>query len=314
MKKLRFIFIFLAMTSSFLARSQEMVAFLQGGDIPWTAFEFENLWAPKQEIEKDAGKTDVIYRQFLFSQQLVKAEKLSFGITTRYQKLDFNKDQGLLRDYYNIQFGGNFTYSLADNRFWTLSYSYGSASDKPFNKSRDAVDTVNFVHKLNERWFFVANYSNNRSFLNGVPLPGVFYVKEMTREKILILGFPFIMWKTPVGQKFSFTFVGLMPWNYRARFHYQVAPFFRPYIGVEQVPHIYFRSDREKRYDRVFWFERRLGLGVEGGITRQIRFDLSGGFSFDRQLYEARNLNNKKKSLNNIENGVYTAVTLKASF
>ncbi len=299
---------------SFSLHAQDIASFLQGGNVPWTAFEFENMWMPKQRLDSGPDKTDVIYRHFFLSQQILKAEKVTMGLSARYQKLDLNKEVGILRDYYNIQFGGSFTYTLEDQRFWSLSYSHGSASDEPFERARDTVDSANFIDKYNERWFFVANYSNNRAFLNGVPLPGFFYVKEMTRERMLILGFPFLLWKNPLSERFSFTFFGLLPWSYRAKVSYEMSPFLKPYIGYEQMPQSYFRSDRSDRLDRFFWVERRVGLGLEGGVTRQLKFDLSTGLAFDRQFFEARNFADKKNLLYNLENGLYTSLTIKASF
>lgn len=297
-----------------LAHAQDFTSFLQGGDLPWTTFEFENYWSPKRDVDNGPEKNQVVFRQMTASQQVYKGSKNAFSVNTRYQKLDLNQDKGILRDYYNIQFGGSYVHNLPDEKFWSLSGAFGSASDRPFKKSKDNVIGSNFVYKINPKWFVLANYSNNRQFLNNVPLPGVFYVKEMTREKTLIIGFPLIIWRTPVGERFSFSAFTLLPWSYRLKFNYNMSPFFRPYIGLEHMPQSYFRNDREARFDRFFWTEQRLGIGAEGFLSRHLKYDIAGGYAFDRRFFEARNFSDKKKFLYNLENGVFTMFNLRMSF
>ena len=299
---------------SFSSLAQDFANFLSGGDLPWTTLELENYWSPKKDVDNGPEKTDVIFRRIIATQQIHKGEKHALGITGRYEKLDLNQDKGILRDYYNIQFGTNFVYNLPDNKFWSLSTSYGSSSDKPFKNGRDGVAGANFVYKINPRWFLLANYSNNRPFLNGVPLPGVFYVKEMSRERTFIIGFPMIIWRAPISESFSVSAFALLPWTYKLRLNYNYRPFLRPYIGYEQLPQNYFRHDREKRFDRFFWTEQRAGLGIEGNVSKNLRYDVGGGWAFDRKFFEARNFSDKKKFLYNLENGIYTAVNLRFSF
>src|SRR5690606_26064877 len=111
-----------------------------------------------------------------------------------YQKLDLNDQAEFVRDYYNVQGSISYRRMTEDQNFWSAAVSFGSASDEPFKNGRDSTLGANFLKKFNRRWFGILNYSNNRSFLNNIPLPGFIYVKEMSQERSLILGFPIVYW------------------------------------------------------------------------------------------------------------------------
>ncbi len=87
-----------------------------------------------------------------------------------------------------------------------------------------------------------------------------------------------------------------------------------PYVGFDQSPQNFFRHDREERYNRFFWFERRIMTGVEGKLSKQLKYDLSGGLAFDRQFYEARNLGQGKENEVDLEKAGFVALNLRFNF
>lgn len=303
----------IAMLFSQRSFAQDFFNFLSP-ESPMTSIEVEGAYLPPSEMDGGTDKTQVTSSAIGINQRVYGSEKHIVVVGAKYQKLDLTADSPFLRDYYNEQLNLSYKRTLPDNKFWLGSVSYGSASDRPFKSSRDNTLSANYVQKVNDRWFFVANYSNNRSFLNNIPLPGFFYVKEMSVEKTFIVGFPIIYWQRPLTENISLRYFGLIPFSHKLRFLYTRWRVFMPYVGFEQSPQNYFRHDREDRYDRFFWFERRLALGLEGKVVKGMRFDLSGGLAFDRQFFEAENFLQDKDNVVDLEKSYFVALSIRYNF
>lgn len=283
-------------------------------DAPKTMLELEGTFLPDSAVDNSRDETHVFFHSADIQQRVYGDEQRSLSVGAKYQKLDLNSSHPYLNDYYNQQ--GSLTYrqKLSDNRFWLGNVSYGSSSDRPFKSSRDSTIGANFIYKFSPKWFGVANYSNNRAFLNNIPLPGFFYIKEMERNKVFIVGFPLIFWMRPLGDNWSFRYFGLLPWSHRFRLFYENFKSVKPYVGVEQQPLTFFRHDRDERYNRFFWFERRMISGFEGDLAKNLRYEVWGGFSFDRQFFEARNFSEKKEFLVNLDTAYLLGLNLRFKF
>lgn len=304
---LLFWFVFTLTNVSF---AQDFFSFLSP-KAPGTAIDVNGSFTPERDLNNGPDKSQVLYSGIGVAQRIYEDGKNNFSVGARYQKLDLNDQAEFVRDYYNIRGSLSYRRLTEKNKFWSASVDFGYASDEPFKSGRDATVGANFLKQFNQRWFGIVNYSNNRSFLNNIPLPGFFYVKEMTPERALIVGFPIVYWMTPINESWSFRYFGALPWTHRARLLYTNLKTIRPYLGYEQAPETFFRHDREEREDRFFWFERKLALGIEGGLTKEIRYDLSSGLAFDREFYEARNFSEEKKNRYRIENGYFVGLTMR---
>lgn len=293
--------------------AQDMFNFLSPTS-PSTSIEVEGNYLPSSEVESGQDKTQVIHRAVGLNQKVFEDDKQMISIGAKSSKLDLTSDSKTLRDYYNQQGSVSYKRNTEDNKFWLASFSYGSSSDKPFRNGRDNTVSANYLQKMSEKWFLAGNYSNNRTFLNNVPLPGFFYVKEFDQKKAFIIGFPILYWMRPLGEDWSIRYFGLLPWAHRLKILYTRWMIITPYLGYEQSPQTYYRHDREERYDRFFWFERRLTSGIEGRLTRSFKYDLTTGLAFDRQFYEARNFSQSKESLVNLEKSWFLSLSLRLNF
>lgn len=284
------------------------------GESPATLIGIEGSFRPDSSVERSSDKTHVLFHSADVLQRIYGNEKRSVSVGAKYQKLDLNSDHPFLRDYYDQEGSLVYKEQLPDQRFWMGSLSYGSASDKPFKNSRDNTLSANLVYKYNQRWFIVGNYSNNRSFLNNIPIPGVFYIKEMEKGKVLIIGIPLIIWVRTLNENWSVRYIGLLPWSHKFKLFYENIKGIRPFLGYEQQPHTFFRSDRDDRYDRFFWFERRFFGGVEGDFSKNLKYEFWSGYSFDRQFFEARNYSEKKDFLINLDSSFLLGFNLRFRF
>lgn len=294
-----------------LAWGQDLLNFFSPG-ARTTSIELEGNYLPNKPAEK-SDETQVFERGGRIQQKIFGNKKDTVFVGARYNELDLSSSENLLRDYYNQDVSLSYRRTLPDDLFWLASVSYGSASDRPFQNSRDNTLSATYIQKYNLRWYGVLNYSNNRTFLNNIPLPGVFYVKELRPDSALVVGFPFIYWLKPLSENWSFRYLGFLPWSHRLKLLYRWGKLF-PYIGYEESPESYFRHDRDNDEDRVFWFERRAMMGVESTIGKNLRLDISGGWAFDRQFFEARNFTDEKEQLNNIDSSLFVSLKLNLHF
>lgn len=296
-----------------IAWGQEFFNFLNP-DNSLTTLELEGNFLPYEKVEDGVDHTKVLYSSVSVNQRIYRDEINQVNVGARAQKLDLNGDSNLLRDFYNQQVSVSYRKALPGERFSLTSLSFGTASDRPFRNGRDSTISANSLYKFSSKWIGVVNYSNNRAFLNNIPLPGVFYIHELSRENSLIIGFPVIFWNKSLSDRWSFRYFGFIPWNHRMRLMYKLNEYLKLYAGFEQSPQTYFRHDRRSRNNRFFWFERRLALGAEGGLSRDIRYDLSSGLAFDRQFFEARNFSDEKEFLINANKSLFVAFNLRYTF
>lgn len=245
--------------------------------------------------------------------RLFSDEKQNFGIGGKWRRLGFKGSDPRLLNYEEIETSLNYRRSLSDKRFWSISATYGSASDQPFDSSDVSFFEMTGLVKFNERWFGAVNFNTNRTFAKNIPLPGFFYVHTMTREKVLIFGLPFAFIKIPMGPSFSFQYLGILPWRHAIKVTLERNGI-KPYLFLQQTPDSLIPVNRANEDDRFYWARREAGFGVEGRLYG-LRWDSSIGSSFKQQFYIAENFNDKtKKSLVEPENALFLRLSLKHSF
>lgn len=247
------------------------------------------------------------------SQHSSRFNNSKIGAFTRSSEL--NNDAKSNPHFYNVQFGFMYKHYLKNNQTLGMSASYGSASDKPFKNHNNSVMNINLAYKYDENWIWLGNYSNNRTFLNNVPLPGLLYVVEQSRQKSLMLGFPLIYALRPIlNDALTFKYVALLPYTHRLRLYYNQFKFLKPYLALEQGVQAYMNSEIDSKTHRIFWFERRASIGGEKSFGPFLKIDLQVGNSFDREFFSARSMSKDKSGVVQIRDGIYGLINLKSSF
>lgn len=226
--------------------------------------------------------------------RLYSDEKQNFGIGGKWRRLGFKGSDPRISNYEEIEAGFNYRRSFSEKRFWSVSATYGSASDRPFHNSDVSFFEVTGLVKFNQRWFGALNFSTNRTFAKNIPLPGFFYVHTMTREKVLIFGLPFAFIKVPMGSYFSFQYLGVLPWRHALKVTLEREGI-KPYFFVQHAPESLIPVNRPNEDDRFYWARRELGFGVEGQ-WQDLRWDVAAGSSFKQQFYVAEDFNDDNKS------------------
>ncbi len=233
------------------------------------------------------------------------------GVFARHQDLA-NSIPGVPH-FSNTSLGLTYQHQLKDERSLSYQFSYGSAGDEPFRDGRDSTIQLNVLYRTSQKWFFVANYSNNRTFLNNVPLPGFIYVHSSSREERLIFGFPFIQIQKPAGD-FSFRYQAILPFIHRLRMTYGGWRILSFFVGAEQDSHSYFYSERQSDDKRTFWFERRFYSGIEKSLGPLLKIELQIGRSLDRKFFVGRSFTRSRSDEVKLEDASYLGLNLKSSF
>lgn len=221
--------------------------------------------------------------------------ELTAGIEA--QDLILNNPNPVLDNNYR-----SFQGSLGARRFGTenkirgFNVSYGSASDRPFARASNDTASATYLHQVNGKWWALVNWSNNRTFLNNVPLPGVFYVAKMSLDETLLFGFPAVVWRKRYESGLEFQYFSFLPFNHKA----QVGWFWNMLHGVtlsyEHRPQVYFRDERIVERERLFFVEQRAMLELQGAIIpRKLQWQLGAGTAFNRSVYESENFSEDKR-------------------
>lgn len=281
------------------------------------AQDFASMFSPKQplavlalngQLGDPARESEIATGIRLYSD-----EKQNFGIGGKWRRLGFKGSDPRLLNYEEIEAGFNYRRTYSQDKFWSISANYGSASDQVFKNSDVSFFEVTGLVKFNQRWYGALNFSTNRTFANNIPLPGFFYVHTMTREKILIFGLPFAFIKIPITESLSFQYLGILPWRHSLKLTLErKGP--RPYLFIQQTPESLIPSQRTNEDDRFYWARREVGIGLEGRL-QAMQWDLAVGSSFKQQFYVAEDFNDSTKTaLVEPENAGFLRLNLKYIF
>lgn len=194
-----------------------------------------------------------------------------------------------------------------------LSLSYGSASDSTFSNARQNTLSLNLYKAIKKNWYLLANYSNNRSFLNNIPLPtiGYQYKSAKTFSTFIappILIFNWIKFPTYMHQIF------ISPSNLKMSFSWGVLGPIRIYTHYKYSLKTFMHKNRKDKDDRLFFKSQNLGFGIKGPINRSLSLDLGLNFAYDREIFEAESAFKSKRDKIKIDKGLAFISSIKYQF
>jgi hypothetical protein len=281
-------------------------------------FRYSGMLAPRTSFGAGAAEHSGIQQQNLgFSIPVYKEEKDLVTISGKVNWLDVYPDRASLSDLYDIQIGCGYTHSISDRQSWSVVTSFGSASDKPFVDS--SVDTINataFYSLPNGEfgaWLFLLNYSNNRTVLNNIPIPGVAYSYSPSKMLKAFIGIPFAMvyWQLDPKWAVSFSTVLLMT---KAQIAYTVFGPAQVYAGVDFTPLTFMQYARADQKERLYYDERKMILGVRSPISRVLMTELEFGYAFERKFFTATNYTSEARSRLDLESDWFGRIGITAGF
>jgi hypothetical protein len=216
----------------------------------------------------------------------------------------------------SVEGGISYLRRLGDRRQWGANFSVGSASDHLFNSIHETEFQLTGSYMIPARrqnaWLFLLQYSNNRTFLNNVPLPGFAYLWNLPERGFqLIAGFPFLSLNYRPTPAWSMG-LNLLGTNQSAEIARRVAGPVWAYAAYQNAPEQWMRRGRNDNANRLIYDEKKAGLGLRSELGKRFSLDLFGGRTFDRRLFESRNATHTGAPRVNLRNGWLTGLTLSA--
>jgi hypothetical protein len=220
-------------------------------------------------------------------------------------------------ELWDIHGGALYRHKFQNDWIGGAFLTVGSASDQPFASDDELTINANLFaripHEGRNAWLLFLNYANNREFWPHVPIPGVGYSYEPSEAYRLIIGIPFLSAQLRPAEDLSIDLSYLAVRNVQARLSYRFGKSFRGYGGFAWRNERYFRADRSDRNDRLFYYEKRLFVGLQWSLGR-LTMDASGGFAFDRFYFESEKYENRDPNRVNVGNGPYGSLRIGLRF
>ncbi|MFW6145709.1 MAG: hypothetical protein ACOC7R_00080 [Planctomycetota bacterium] len=218
---------------------------------------------------------------------------------------------------YDVQLGGQVRRRLANDWIGGLFVAVGSASDKLFDTSDEyvfnAVAVLRSPEERPEGWILSLAISNQTSLLPYVPLPGAaYYIKRDSLTAVLGLPASSLHWEPIDDWAVDLSYM---------LFHKAFAEV--SWHPVEQLilfgqfrwdNDTWFRAGRADDDDRLFYYEKRAAAGLRYYHTRQIVFELSGGWAFDRFFFEGEDYGDRDQNRIDLGDGPFAAGNVRLRF
>jgi hypothetical protein len=218
----------------------------------------------------------------------------------------------------DVRLGTSYRRRMDNGWIWGGGVRVGSPSDKPFASGQEvALDGHAFLripHGKRNAWLAMVSVSNTREFARCVPLPGVAYNCVPTDRLNLVVGVPFSSVRWEPIERLTLSARYMLLRNIHARVGYEVTERCEVYGLFEWDHEAYLRHDRQQRGDRLFFYEKRIGGGVEFGLTETMTLDLSAGWAFDRRFFEGEDYDDRGDNNLVLQDGIYVAAAFRIRF
>ncbi len=194
----------------------------------------------------------------------------------------------------------------------------GSAGDRLFASDDEITADVTYYigdPGVKNGFLFLVNYNNNRDWLNRVIFPGfMFRFQSKDEREKLVVGFPFCGGRWEPTRRLSLAATYSFPRTVRARAAYRPIRPVELFASFDFDSHRYFRHDRRRTKDRLWYVEKRLAAGVRWEISKHAFVEVSGGYAFDRLFFEGETYEDRHFNRLDLADGAFAGVQLGIRF
>lgn len=274
---------------------------------------YSGLFYEKSEFPQGSATTD--FQSLDFSTPLYKTDNDVVSLKLSTEQLSIKPSQNEYSELYDLRVSLGYTKVIDENRLWSVSTRYGSASDKPFADA--SVSTFgmtafySFPGKESHRWLLLVDYSNNRPILNNIPLPGFAYFYSPSKEFRAVFGAPFASVNWQYTEKWALEIFTLVPWIFKGSVNYKLTDYARIYSGLDFSQLTYYLHGRINTKDRLFYDQKKLFVGIKSPLAPNVFTEFELGHSFDRSLFVAENYTTAPNNPVDIGNAYYGKLSIK---
>ncbi len=233
--------------------------------------------------------------EVFFYLPLYQNENSTYAATAKSYNLSFNNlvsssDFVPVNDLHSVQYGFAWAKEDSDKNTWGLSGNYGSASDKPFDSADVSAFDLTLTRKISKTptssWIYFLNYSNNRTILNNIPLPGFAYTfVEEDKTSGGVIGLPFVTYWLRPTEKLSMSVFYLIPAKLNLQAGYMISGPFQLNVKLEHGQQTFFRAGRADKKEQIYYETSKAALSVKTFLGKDTFFDLEYARIFNRSLY-----------------------------
>lgn len=173
---------------------------------------------------------------------------------------------------------------------WGANVTYGSASDDAFAGSDVSTFSGTLTRKINKTptssWIYFLNFSNNRGFLDNVPLPGVaylFFEPDFKSGGALGLPFFFYFWKPTA--KISTNVFMLVPSVVKGTLGYSLSEKLEAQFKLEYGQQVFMQHDRQDKKQRMFYDTFKAVAGLKHSFDRSSFIEASLARVMNRRFF-----------------------------
>ncbi len=296
----------------------------QLGQLPTTA-SFSTRIDGQTNTKQQDKDIAITHYNFDIMIPLHQDEKSELALTTGLSVLDIattarltNAAADLPDQLWNPYFGGFYRKTLDEGKMAGALLKISSPSDKPFESAHEiAVDASAFLRVpdgQHSAWYYFLDISNNREFLNNIPLPGLGYFQQHSQSLQTMLGAPISSLRWTPCEKLTVEAMYLWLRTIHAKVTYQLSKHLKIYSGFDWLNQRYLRAGRGNNDDRLFYYEKRIVAGIDLALSENIHLDINGGYSFDRFFFEGSDYSDRDKNRISLTDGPFAAITTHLSF
>lgn len=279
---------------------------------------------PDQEVKDQKADLGYLRHDFKLTTPLWQNERqeLSLGLGAEYLPLDttarFPSGQALPEELWNLSASGTYRRRLDNGWIAGGMLRVDSASDKPFHSEKESGFNATAFLRLpsagKNAWLAFLNYDYNRDFLGGLPIPGAAYWYEPGDSFQALLGLPLASLRYRPAKDLTLTGTYIVPTTLHTRASYRLARPLSVFVGYEMFNERWYLSARPREDNRLFYYQKRGMAGVDLTLTRGLRLEVMGGYSFDRLLFQGENWGDRDQERVDIADGAFLSGQLSYRF
>lgn len=219
-----------------------------------------------------------------------------------------NSKRTLPDSLWNLRIGAAYRTVLDNGWLAGGSVTFGTASDRPFYSNDEFIATLTGFVRIprhdDNAWVLSVFYSPTSELR--FPVPGIAYHWKRDETFEALVGIPFaVAWKPMDNVIASFNYLPVR--NVHARVDYILAPPLRLYAAYDWDNESFFLAERADERSRLFYYEMRLGAGVQFYVSRMASLDLGAGYAFDRFFFQGRGFDDRERDRISLESGPFIA-------
>ena len=280
---------------------------------------------PDRPVEGQSADLGMVQNDLFLLFPVSQSPRHEWSLFTRVREQEFDTE-AILPDthdrfpseLWDVRLGSTYRYQFENTWIGGANVTVGSPSDKPFHSIHEVDASVTGFLRIPQgeknAWLLSLNYSNNREFLNGVPIPGVAYWWQPIDQLRIIAGFPFASIDARPTKDLSLHLTYAAIHTIRSRVNYRLLDWLAVHAGFDWINQRYLRADRPANDDRFFYYEKSATGGVRFNVARRVSIDVIGGYAFDRFYFEGENYDDHRRNRIDVAATPIASIRLGARF